>query len=110
VASIELSARDWAVLDRLREMGDSLEQSRHTLFFFYKRKESETADFDRVSAAAEQKRLSVAGRNDDGLIIEGDLHVDPVSIAPLLEWAEDIAAEADALFDGWECAVVASKH
>jgi hypothetical protein len=70
----------------------------------------EAPDFDRIGEAAHAKQISVAGRDDDGLILEGHLRVDPLAIAPLLEWAADIAEEADALFDGWECAVIAPKQ
>lgn len=110
MASVELSARDWAVLDRLKEMGDSLEQPRHTLFFFYKRKSGEVPDFNRIAELAPSKQLSVAGGDGEGLILEGHLRVDPLSIAPFLEWAEDVAEEADVVFDGWECAVMAPKQ
>lgn len=109
MASVELSARDWAVLDRLRELGDSLEQPRHTLFFFYKPKSGDVPYFDQIREDASRRGLTVAGEDGDGLILEGHLHVDPVSIAPFLKWAEEIADQARAVFDGWECAVIAPK-
>jgi hypothetical protein len=92
-------------------MGDSLEEPRHTLFFLYCLKGSTQApDFARRAESALSKGLTVAGRDDNGMIVEGHLRVDPISIAPLLAWADKIAEEAHALFDGWECAVIAPKH
>lgn len=106
--SVELSARDWAVLDRLQEKGDPLTQARHTLLFFYRRRGAahSAADFDAVLHSAAQLGLSPAGGDESGLILQGQIHVDPVALAPILEWAQEAAEAAGVEFDGWECAVL----
>lgn len=105
---VELSARDWAVIDQLKKMGDPLTQPRHTLLFFYRRKDqvSDTPDFDAIVRAGSERGLTVAGRDIEGVILEGQMKVDPISIAPVLDWAAGLAGDARAKFDGWECAVL----
>lgn len=101
---------DQALLDRIVEMGDDLSQPRHTLLFFYQPKGGTRASFGIVAAAAPDRSLTVTRQDEEAVIMEGHLHVDAVSIKSLVEWATDLAGQANAVFDGWECAVVAAKH
>lgn len=106
----ELRKIDQALLDRIVEMGDDLSQPRHTLLFFYQRRGEGDAAFDLVAAAATERSLTVTRQDDEAVIMEGELHVDPASIRSLVDWATDLAERANANFDGWECAVVVMKH
>ncbi len=106
----DLRKIDQALLDRIVEMGDDLSQPRHTLLFFYQPKDGGSAAFGMVAAAAIERSLAVTRQDDEAVIMEGQLHVDPASIKSLVDWAMDLAERANANFDGWECAVVAAKH
>jgi hypothetical protein len=60
-----------------------------------------------VREGAEQG-MTVAGRDENRLIIEGEKFVDPENLEWLVAWAMELAARAGVNFDGWECAVDAS--
>lgn len=106
----ELRKIDQILLDRIVEMGDDLSQPRHTLLFFYQPKDGSRASFGAVAAAASEKALSVTRQDEEAVIMEGHLHVDAASMKALVDWATDLANQANAVFDGWECAVITSKH
>ncbi|MGE0740440.1 MAG: ribonuclease E inhibitor RraB [Hyphomonadaceae bacterium] len=106
----DLRKIDQALLDRLVEMGDDLSQPRHTLLFFYQPKDGSRASFEIVAAAATERSLIVTRHDQEGVIMEGHLHVDAASIKSLVDWAVDLASQASADFDGWECAVITAKH
>ncbi len=98
------------MLDRLKEMGDPLTAPRHTLLFFYRRDGAEQYSFQTIVASAAEWSLTRAGGDEGGLILEGQLYVDPAALAPLLEWAAEAAEMASVEFDGWECAVVHTRQ
>ena len=106
----QLRQVDQVLLDRIVEMGDDLIEPRHTLLFFYPPKDRGRASFGAVAAAAAEKSLSVTRHDEEGVIMEGHLHVDPMAIKALVEWAMNLASEANVEFDGWECAVIPSEH
>lgn len=100
---------DQVLLDRIVEMGDDLSEPRHTLLFFYQPKEGR-ASFDIVASAAPEMSLTVSRQDDEGVTMEGILRVDPASVGIFVSWAVDVASQANAVFDGWECAVITAKH
>jgi len=66
--------------------------------------------FDLIAAAAHERALVVSRRDDESLWLEGQLHVDPLALKPLLDWAVEVAEAANADFDGWECGVIQRKN
>jgi hypothetical protein len=106
----QLRKIDQLLIDRIVEMGDDLSQPRHTLLFFYQPKDGTQAVFSIVAAAAAEQSLSVTRQDEEALIMEGHLHIDPTSIKTLVDWAIDLAGQANVEFDGWECALVVAKH
>lgn len=100
--------QDRLVLENLLDHGDDLSKRRHTLLFFYRVKgDSHPAAriFDPIVSEAAKLGFSVAGQTDRSLIVEGYKLVDPENLEALTSWAEGIAAETGADFDGWECAI-----
>jgi hypothetical protein len=99
---------DRRVLEILTEHGDDLSRRRHTILFFYRRKDdpgSDTALFDPITREAAKLGFSVASLRPDALIVEGHKLVDPENLEALSAWAEGIAEVTGVRFDGWECAI-----
>jgi hypothetical protein len=99
---------DRAILEQLLKHGDDLSRPRHTLMFFYRIKNDDRprgALFDGLIASAASIGLSVGRNDDDGLVLEGEMFVDPARLNDLIGWAEREAAIAGVEFDGWECAI-----
>lgn len=101
---------DRALLDQIVQAGDDLSEARHTLLFFYEIKERGRASFDLIVGDSAQYGLSVSVQDGDSLILEGQQYVDPDRLKPLLDWAVRIANEANADFDGWECALIERQN
>ncbi len=106
----QLREIDRVMLDRIVELGDDLRQPRHTLLYFYRLEDGSRTSLEIVAAAASEKSLTVTRENQDVVIMEGHLHVDPAAVKALVDWALDLASRANAEFDGWECAVIEPKH
>jgi hypothetical protein len=105
-------AADREVLKNAVAHGDDLTQPRHTLLYFYPLEDDDRsggATFDSVITGAEKFGLTPSRNDDDGLILEGHVMVDPDSINALMKWAENAADRAGVNFDGWECAIVQGK-
>jgi hypothetical protein len=109
-AYLSMSEADQAVLDQIAQRGDDLSQPRHTLLFFYKLKSAGSPCFGLIADAAKNHGLTVCVVDEETLTLERQCYVDPERLKPLIDWATEIAAEANADFDGWECAVIARKN
>lgn len=105
-----LCKADREVVDNIVKHGDDLSQPRETTLYFYHHASGDRASFDRIAAAAPERQLSVSRMDADSLILEGHLHVHPEALKALIDWAVEQATQANAEFDGWECAIVATKH
>lgn len=106
----DLTAADQALLDQLTQAGDDLALPRHTLLFFYQPKIGGRASFDVIAGSATEHGLTISRLDDEALILQGELYVHAAALKPLIDWATDAAANANAEFDGWECAIIAPKH
>jgi hypothetical protein len=100
---------DRALLEQLERQGDDMSAARHTLVFFYRRKD-ERRDSELVLNPVAQRLQTagwaICGLDADGVIAEAQRFVDPDTVNRLSEEMEAIAAEFGVDFDGWECAVI----
>ena len=107
-----MRAEDKAVLQELQRNGDDLSSPREATLYFYRLKgdgRPGAALFDSLVTEGREKGLKVRRRDEDALILEGNLRVDPEALAPLIGWAVEVAETNQVEFDGWECAVVRRK-
>lgn len=100
---------DQAILDELRNRGDTLTVPRHTIAYFYLFPDDQRSAELTLNPMAQ--RLLVTGwvlvdLRADALIVEAQRAVDPVSINAMIDEMETLASEFGVEFDGWECAIL----
>ncbi|MEE2566532.1 ribonuclease E inhibitor RraB [Hyphobacterium marinum] len=113
-SSDDLPESDRKVLEQLTSLGDTLEDPRHTLLYFYQTDgDTRTPQdaFGSLVQAIDMDNLETTIRDRDGdhpavLIIEGTMRVDPAAVQALNDWARQWAETCGVEYDGWECAVI----
>lgn len=105
---IAIQPDDAQILDVLTSQGDTdLNAPRHTLMYFYPTKKffGRKASLQPVADALATKGWAITTLSGKVLVAEAQQAADEVTVARRTAWAEDLAAQFDVDFDGWECAV-----